>query len=229
MLLMPQTPHTDAVVSLSDEVVVARVLAGERQLFELLMRRYNRRIFRVVRSIVRDDLEAEDVAQEAWVRAYDHLGSFEGRALFSTWVTRIGVHEALARVRRARRQEPMDLDDVQEVVMSAGTPEQHASDGELRRVIEEAVDELPEHYRTVFMMRTVEGMPVSDTAECLGITEETVKTRAFRARALLQRAIGARLDSVAAGAFDFLGVRCDRIVARVLARIGASDEQGGDA
>jgi RNA polymerase sigma-70 factor (ECF subfamily) len=219
---MSETSHIHPADPIPDEVVVVRVLAGERRLFELLMRRHNRRIFRVVRSVVRDDFEAEDVAQEAWVRAYDHLASFEGRALFSTWVTRIAVHEALARVRRARRQESLDLDDAQEVAMPAATPEQNASDGELRRVIEEAVDQLPEHYRTVFMMRTVEGMPVSDTAECLGITEETVKTRAFRARALLQRAIGERLDSVATSAFEFLGPRCDRMVARVLARIGAS-------
>jgi RNA polymerase sigma-70 factor (ECF subfamily) len=214
----------DAVEPMPDEAVVARVLAGEPRLFELLMRRYNRRLFRVARAVLRDDGEAEDVVQDAWVRVYAHLAEFEGRARFSTWATRICLHEAFARARRARRTEPVESpEESQETTMSTPTPEQHASDAELRRVLEQAIDELPETFRTVFVMRTVDGMSVAETAECLGINEETVKTRAFRARALLQRVLAERFDAAATGAFDFLGARCDRIVARVLERIAGEE------
>jgi RNA polymerase sigma-70 factor (ECF subfamily) len=203
-----------------DEGVVARVLAGEPRLFELLMRRYNRRLFRAARAILRNDAEAEDVVQDAWVRAFGHLATFEGRSLFSTWLTRICVHEALARVKKSARLEPLDPEGREEVVMSTGTPEQGASNGELRRALEEAIDTLPEPLRTAFVLRTVEGMSIAETAEVLGIPEDTVKTRAFRARALLQSRLQERFDALATGAFEFLGVRCDRMVARVLERIG---------
>jgi RNA polymerase sigma-70 factor (ECF subfamily) len=208
-----------AALALPDEAVIGRVLAGEPHLYEVLMRRHNRRLFRVARAILRDELEAEDVVQDAWVRAYDALRGFEGRARFTTWVTRICVNEALARARRGKRLEPLDPDHTEEATMPAATPEEQASDAEVRHVLERAIDELPEHFRTVFVMRTLEEMSVAETAECLGLTQETVKTRAFRARALLQRAIGERLDATAGQAFDFQGARCDRIVARVLARI----------
>ncbi|HEX8793525.1 MAG TPA: RNA polymerase sigma factor [Polyangiaceae bacterium] len=205
-----------------DEGVVARVLAGEPRLFEMLMRRHNRRLFRAARAILRDEAEAEDVVQHAWVQAFGHLAGFEGRSLFSTWVTRICVHEALARARKSARIEPLEPDAQQEVVMSTGTPEQGASDRELRRALEEAIDTLPDPLRTAFVLRTVEGMSIAETAEVLGIPEDTVKTRAFRARALLQRRLEERFDALATGAFDFLGARCDRVVARVFARIGCA-------
>jgi RNA polymerase sigma-70 factor (ECF subfamily) len=213
-------PTPEEPAPLADEAVIARVLAGEPPLFELLMRRYNRRLFRVARSIVREDTEAEDVVQDAWVRAYGHLGTFEGRARFSTWLTRICMHEAMARARRSRRLAPLEGDGAEEATMHAETPERHASDGELRRVVEEAIDDLPDTFREVFVMRAVEEMSVAETAECLGIPEETVKTRAFRARALLKEKISERIDSAATSAFDFQGARCDRIVASVLTRIG---------
>jgi RNA polymerase sigma-70 factor (ECF subfamily) len=203
-----------------DEGVVARVLAGEPRLFELLMRRYNRRLFRAARAILRNDGEAEDVVQDAWVRAFGHLETFEGRSLFSTWVTRICVHEALSRAKKSARLEPLDTEERQEVVMSMGTPEQGASDGELRRALEEAIDTLPDPLRTTFVLRTVEGMSIAETAEVLGIPEDTVKTRAFRARALLQSRLQERFDALATGAFNFLGARCDRVVAKVFERIG---------
>lgn len=206
-----------------DESIVARVLAGEPRLFELLMRRYNRRLFRAARAILRDDGEAEDVAQHAWVRAFGHLATFEGRSLFSTWVTRICVYEALARAKKAARLEPFDADEPQEVTMTTGTPEQRASDGELRRALEEAIDTLPETLRTAFVLRTVDGMSLAETAAVLGIPEDTVKTRTFRARALLQTRLQERFDALATGAFDFQGERCDRIVARVLERIGCRE------
>lgn len=224
MKSVPEVPGSLAqpTLPLPDEAVVARVLAGEPRLFEMLMRRHNRRLFRAARAILRDDGEAEDVAQHAWVQAFGHLASFEGRSLFSTWVTRICVHEALARARKSLRLEHLDPDTQQEVVMSTGTPEQGASDRELRRALEEAIDTLPEPMRTAFVLRTVEGLSVAETAEVLGIPEDTVKTRAFRARALLQSRLEERFDALATGAFDFLGARCDRMVESVLARIGCA-------
>lgn len=220
----PETPGSlpEGTQPMPDEGVVARVLAGEPRLFEMLMRRHNRRLFRAARAILRDEAEAEDVVQHAWVQAFGHLAGFEGRSLFSTWVTRICVHEALARARKSARIEPLEPDAQQEVVMSTGTPEQGASDRELRRALEEAIDTLPDPLRTAFVLRTVEGMSIAETAEVLGIPEDTVKTRAFRARALLQRRLEERFDALATGAFDFLGARCDRVVARVFARIGCA-------
>ena len=209
----------DGAEPMPDPAVVARVLAGEPRLFELLMRRYNRRLFRVARGIVRSDGEAEDVVQQSWLRAYAGLAQFEGRSLVSTWLTRICVHEALARTRKSARLQP--LDDEEDVIMPTGTPEQRASDAELRRALEEAIDELPEGLRVVFVMRSVEGLSVEETAEALGIEQATVKTRAFRARAQLQQRLAERFDAVATGAFDFQGARCDRIVAFVLERIGS--------
>lgn len=211
--------------TLTDEEIVTRVRAGETHLFELIMRRNNRRIYRTARAIVRDDAEAEDVMQDAYVRAYAHLHEFEGRARFSTWLTRIAVHEALARVRRGRRFESLDA-RVQETPpmspMSNGprpSPEQLASDGEVRGVLEEAIDGLPEEFRAVFVLRAVEELTGAETAACLEIPEETVKTRLFRARARLQEVLLQSLEPVAPHVYEFHLSRCDRVVAAVLARI----------
>jgi len=200
-----------------DHEVVSRVKAGDTALFEVLMRRYNQRLYRAARAIVRDDREAEDVMQDAYVRAYEHLAQFAGEARFSTWLTRIAVHEALARVRRRGRF--VDLEEVMPAVPSpARGPEQRAADGELRRVLEAAIDELPDVYRCAFMLREVEGLSTAETGECLDIPPETVKTRLHRARGLLRRSLEARLGE-AATVFQFGFARCDRVVAAVLARI----------
>lgn len=224
--------NSQALEDLSDEAIVARVLAGDRALFELLMRRNNRRLYRVARAILGRDAEAEDVVQEAYVRAFTHLGAFEGRARFSTWLTRIAVYEALACRRRRRtegaaaaaREEEEEL--MQWPTRGAADPEQSAAGAELRRVIEASVDALPEHYRVVFMLRAVEELSVAETAECLEIPEETVKTRLHRARGLLRERLLARVEAGAAGAFAFDGARCDRIVAAVLARVAAGTSRG---
>jgi RNA polymerase sigma-70 factor, ECF subfamily len=209
--------------TLTDEEVVARVRVGEGQLFELLMRRHNRRIYRAARAIVGDDAEAEDVMQDAYVRAYSHLDEFEGRARFATWLTRIAVHEALARLRRRRRFQPLDAETQETESMSTSqrsSPEQRASDGEVRAVLEKAIDGLSEDFRAVFVLRAVEGLSGTETAECLGIPEETVKTRLFRARARLQEAVLETLEPAVPSAYDFHLSRCDRVVAAVLSRIG---------
>src|SRR5438045_487034 len=173
--------------SLSDEEVVARVLAGEPALYELLMRRHNQRLYRVARAILRDDAEAEDVMQDAYVRAYQNLASFEGRAKFVTWLTRIAVHEALTRSRRRLRFQSVDPADESngEIMQSAPsttrTPEQQAYDRELAAVLEKAVLSLSEQHRLVFMLRDVEELSREETAHCLNLTEENVKVRLHRA------------------------------------------------
>ena len=171
---------------LSDEEVVARVLAGETSMFEVVMRRYNQRLYRVARAILRNDGEAEDVMQDAYVRAYEHLDQFAGRAKFSTWLTRIAVHEALTRQRRGNRYqelEPMSEggggDPMDGFASMALNPEEQASNSQIRSLLEEAVEKLPDAYRAVFMLRDVEEMSTTDTANVLEITEENVKVRSI--------------------------------------------------
>jgi RNA polymerase sigma-70 factor (ECF subfamily) len=214
---------------ISDEEVVRRVRAGETGLFEVVMRRYNQRLYRVARAILRDDAEAEDVTQQAYVNAYRHLDQFAGLAKFSTWLTRIAVHEALARARRRGRFEEQETvddgnGDTMDALKSPGPdPERQAFTGELRGLLESAIGALPEHYRAVFVMRDVEGMSTAESADCLDITEETAKTRLHRARMLLRDALYQRAGIESAAAFSFEAPRCDRVVEAVLARIEALD------
>jgi RNA polymerase sigma-70 factor, ECF subfamily len=208
---------------LTDEDLVARVLAGDRPLFELILRRHNERIYRAVRSILRDEAEAEDAMQQAYVHAYEHLADFEGRARFSTWLTRIAVHEALA---RRRRQKPQGEEGELEMATLPGAdrnPEERAQDGELQKLLVSTIDALPEHFRTVFVLRAVQGLSVEETAAVLDLNEDTVKTRLHRARGLLQRAILERTDPALALALPFPATRCDRVVSAVLRRIGVSE------
>jgi len=207
--------------SLSDEDLVVRVRAGDVRLFELLMRRYNARVYRAVRAILRDENEAEDVMQEAYVNAYAHLGDFSGRARFSTWLTRIAVHEAFARLRRRRRVDSLEdsSDEVHPMAAPISDPEQRASDSELRKILEDAIDVLPEGFRTVFVLRAVEQLSVRETADILDIPEETVKTRLHRARSTLQKHLVERAGAALPAVFGFHLARCDRIVTRVLDRI----------
>ncbi len=213
----------------TDEQVVERVLAGETGLYEIIMRRYNQRLYRVVRSILRDDDETEDVMQDAYVRAYQHLRQFESRAAFSTWVTRIAVHEALARLRRRNRFAPLEnADEDGEIPLSAATqfpdPEQNTSQSEIARMLEEAILALPEPYRVVLMLRDVEEMSTADTAASLSISEENVKVRLHRGRALVRKALYTRTGSQAKTAFAFMGARCDHVVERVFVRLAAPAE-----
>ena len=212
----------DGSSELSDEEVLARVLAGEIELFEMVMRRYNQRIYRTVRAILRDEDESLDVMQEAYVNAYAHLADFSGRARFSTWLTRIAVNEAFARLRKQRRVEPLG-DETGELPMISPTPgpEERASDAELRVLLENAVDQLPETFRTTFVLRSVEALSLAETAEILGIPEETVKTRHHRARERLKDALTDRVGAALPSLFGFHRPRCDKVVANVLERIRA--------
>lgn len=208
--------------ALTDEEIVARVLAGELALFELLMRRNNRRVYRAARGIVRDDREAEDVMQDAYVRAYEHLRSFDHRAKFSTWLVRIAVNEALARLRRTKRHEPIESLPEHDAMSATNepSPEQNASDGEMRDVLERAIGGLPDDFRVVFMLRAVEGMTGPEAAESLGIPEDTVRTRLHRARVRLQETLMTELEPKVTSTFDFAAPRCDRVVNAVFRRLG---------
>jgi RNA polymerase sigma-70 factor (ECF subfamily) len=210
---------------LSDEEVVSRILKGEIALFEVIMRRYNQRLYRVARAILRNDGDAEDVVQDAYVRAYEHLAQFAGKAAFSTWLTRIAVHEALARKRRNGRLEELEAvpnKDARSSILKASVPnpETESAQHQTRQLLEEAIEALPSDYRTVVVMRDVEEMNVAETAAILEVSEALVKTRLHRAHAMLRKQLYARAQGRVADLYPFLGARCDRIVEVVLARIG---------
>ena len=204
--------------ALTDEEVVARVRAGNTQFFEVLMRRYNQRLYRAVRAILENDADAEDALQQTYLNAYRHLAQFEGRARFSTWLTRIAVYEALSRRRRARAKPPGSGDDeqVDRVVSAAPDPERQTYAGELGTLLESALAMLPHGYRSVFMLREIDGLNTAETARQLCVSEATVKTRLHRARDLLQRKLH---DVTPAEAFRFGANRCDTMVASVMTRL----------
>jgi RNA polymerase sigma-70 factor (ECF subfamily) len=206
-----------------DDALIQQVLAGNTALFELLMRRYNERVYRAARSIVRDEHEAEDVMQQVYVNAFTHLRQFNGTARFSTWLTRIAINEALARVRRQGKYAAYD-EDVSNVEPfmthhPADDPERQAFAHELRTLLERAIDSLPNGMREVFVLREVEGLSTLEVAECLGVSEDVVKTRLSRGRALLRQLLIERTGATAPEAFRFDRPRCDCVVANVLATI----------
>ena len=208
---------------LTDPEVVSRILDGETALFEVLMRRHNQRVFRAARAILRDDREAEDVMQEAYVNAFAHLSQFDGRAQLSTWLTRIAVHEAIARAKRQKRYQPLDAMpmEIQMPKTTTPDPERQAFGRELGSLIESAVDRLGDGYREVFMLRQIEGMSTAETADVLGVSEDVVKTRFSRARHALQQDLLDRAGIASAGAFTFGNDHCDRLVAAVMHRIAS--------
>jgi RNA polymerase sigma-70 factor (ECF subfamily) len=207
----------------SDEEIVDRVVAGEAALFEILMRRHNQRIYRIVRSILEDDGEAEDVMQDAYVRAYEHLRQFEGRSTFITWLTRIAMHEAFARAQRRKRHTSLDCDeviaDMKLSPASTDNPEKNVANQELHNALETAILSLAPKYRSVIMLRDVEEMSTAETADALEISEQTVKVRLHRAHGQIRRALYRQSGACARELFTFPATRCDRVVAAVLARI----------
>lgn len=207
----------------SDEDVVRRIRAGDTAMFEVLMRRYNQRLYRVARGIVRDHAEAEDVMQQAYLNAYTHLHQYEHRGSFAGWLTRIAVHEAFAGHRRraaAAVTEPIvGGGPCDRIASPSPDPEQAALACELRRELEAIIDSLAEAYRPVFVLREVEGLTTAETAEALGLSEDVVKTRLHRARAMLREAL-AREGQRPRDLFRFGLEQCDRVVAAVLARLG---------
>ena len=204
--------------------LAARAACGDTVAMEAIMRRHNRTLYRAARSILKSDAEAEDAVQEAYVRAYQALPAFRGEASLGTWLTRIAVNEALGRLRRKRREnnvvafgEGFDPDTMS--IPSADGPDAAAMRVQLRALLERHVDKLPAAFRIVFVLRALEEMSVEEVASCLDIAPATVRTRYFRARALLREGLERELDLAGADAFAFAGERCDRIVAAVLVRI----------
>lgn len=211
----------------SEGELVRRARAGEAHAVETLVRRHNRTLFRTARAILRDDSEAEDVVQEAYVQAFRALASFRAESSLSTWLVRIAANLALMRRRRRAREAkviPIDHETgasfMAEIADGAQGPEAAAMSGETRRLLERRIDELPDLYRTVFVMRAVEDMTVEETAAALGLPAATVRTRFFRARALLRAALEHEIGFALEDVFAFDGERCDRIVASVLLALG---------
>jgi RNA polymerase sigma-70 factor (ECF subfamily) len=219
MMSQPALQPTAAPMTLSDEQVVERVLAGDTSLYEILMRRYNQRLFRVARGIVRDDAEAEDVTQEAWVRAFRELATFRGEAQFSTWVTRIACHEAFARARKRRRLVPIAGGEPPEPPGETSSPEREMENRELYAVLQEAVEALPDPLRAVFCLREVEGLSTEQTADALGLTAENVRVRLHRAKRSLRQKLDDRIGREVRRLYLFEGARCDRMVEGVFARL----------
>lgn len=209
--------------ALADSEVVERVVAGEKGLYEILMRRYNRTLYRAVRSYLREVDDVQDAMQEAWIKAYVNLGRFQGDSAFSTWLVRIGINEALQHLRKERRmQVHKDPDARSEHLVRIPDnmqmdPEQRTIQDEHRRLLEQAIDRLPEGYRAVYMLREVEGLGVADVASALELSESNVKVRLHRAKALLKEAIWQYHHEVPA--FEFGNAHCDRLVEAVMARI----------
>ena len=215
-----------------DAELVGRIARHDQAAFEVLMRRHNGKLFRVARAILKDDAEAEEALQDAYLEAYRHMGDFRGGARLSTWLTRIVINQALMRLRKQKRdrivvpfgseratergQAEADVTDER-----SETPPGATLRAEIRRALERRIDELPTAFRTIFVMREVEDMTVDETAECLSIPAATVRTRLFRARALLREALARDMDMATVDVFSFAGERCDRIVAGVLARVRA--------
>jgi RNA polymerase sigma-70 factor, ECF subfamily len=210
---------------ITDEEIVARVIKGETLLFELLMRRHNQRVYRTVRAILGADDEAEDVMQQTYLNAFAHLSSFAGQARFSTWLTSIAVNEALARRRRSgvaalrvvRSHE--DDDPILQIRASGPDPEQQVMTSELQHLVEEEIMSLPENYRTVLVLRQVEGLSTEETAECLAVSTDVIKTRLRRARVMLREALLERAGVTLERLFAFPATRCDRVVNAVMASI----------
>lgn len=216
--------------NLPDGELAQRIAAGDLDALQVLMRRHNQTLYRTARSILKDDAEAEDAVQESYLLAYRAMGKFRGDAKLATWLVRIVVNESIGRMRkRKRRAEVIELsgDSAQHGAdtgvnmheVSPEQPEQAALRKETRRLLEARIDQLPDAFRTVFVLRALEEMSVEEAAVCLDIPEATVRTRYFRARGLLREALAREIDFSLESAFSFAGDRCDRIVAGVLERL----------
>ena len=229
--------HIDAVTSTpglprgsdADDLTLAqRIAHGDGAAFELMMRRYNRRLFRLARTILQNDAEAEDALQDAYLHAYRSIQGFRGDATLSTWLSRLVLNECFDRRRRSQRRQNViplisaedHMKSVDGVEDDAAVPEKAVGQLQLRAILERKVSELPEAFRVVFVLRSVEEMSVGEIAGTLEIPEETVRSRHFRARSLLRESLAREIDMIERDLFEFGGTHCDRIVAKVLARAG---------
>jgi RNA polymerase sigma-70 factor (ECF subfamily) len=230
-------PNRSLAAATSADLDLAQATArGDQVAFETLMRRYNGKLFRIARAILKDDTEAEDALQEAYILAYRNIGDYRADAQLGTWLTRITINQSLMRLRKQKRERvviPFTTGQTADGVTDRGevaderaeSPSAAAHRAEIRRILERRIDELPDAFRTVFVMREVEDMTVQETAECLSLPPATVRTRLFRARAMLREALQRDMDTAAVDIYGFAGDRCDRIVAAVLARLSAPGGQ----
>ena len=217
-----RTPPAD-----NDGALARRIAGGDRAAFELLMRRHNRRLYRLARATLRDDAEAEDALQDAYLSAYRSIGQFRGDAALSTWLSRLVLNECMNRLRRQARRDNVvqmvtppsesELDAMS--APHADTPDKALVRAEMRALLERKLDELPEAFRVVFVLRCVEEMSVEETAQCLDIPEATVRSRLFRSRSLLRESLARDIDLAERDVFEFGGMHCDRVVASVLSRL----------
>lgn len=213
----------------SDMHLVSRAIARDRHAFRTIMQKNNQRLYRIARGVVRDDFEAEDVVQEAYVQAFSHLEAFRGDSSLSTWLSRITINEALGRLRKKRRAQEAGLvpggTTEAEIIQFPGSPdvedpERTMAQRQILRLVEQATDHLPQGFRSVFIARVIEGMSVEETAELLGLRPQTVKTRLNRARALVRKELHAKIGPILLDAFPFAGRRCDRLTSAVMKRLG---------
>jgi len=212
--------HTEV----NDESIIGRVLAGERELYEVLVRRYNAKLYRVARGILKDEAEVEDVMQEAYVKAFENLKQFEGRSKFSTWLTRILINESLARFRQQHKLNYLNLENVRDEDLleneDIGFEELKTTESvrtDMRDIIEKAIEDLPAKYRSAFILREMENMSIAEMAFCLGISEENVKVRIFRAKLMLRDLLTSKLDLT--DVFGFHKKRCNSVAEKVMSRI----------
>jgi RNA polymerase sigma-70 factor, ECF subfamily len=225
---MRSSPVPDVAVTSDDAELVRRALAHDNSAFRTIMERHNRRLYRIARSILRNDAEAEDAVQEAYVNAFTHLDGFRGSSSLATWLARIVINEALGRLRRQRpsvgvatfETQPIDAQIIQFPQMVASDdPEQTMAQRQILRLVERATDNLPEIFRIVFVMRVIEGMNVEETACVLRLDPDTVKTRLHRARRLMREELDKQIGPVLMDAFPFAGRRCERMTIAVLQRL----------
>jgi RNA polymerase sigma-70 factor (ECF subfamily) len=225
MNTMPQAAAAATPADLSDETIVERVRRGDTALYEILVRRHNQRLYRTIRAILRDDRDVEDVMQQAYIDAYMHLDQFRGTAKFSTWLTRIAVNRAIRNGQGERRKLALvspdaDADLAIAYAAAPGLDPEHAMYGhELKTVLESLVDDLPDPFRVVFVMREVEGLSTAETAASLSINEDTVKTRLHRAKRLLREQLDRQLGPAVSEIYPFHLSRCDRVVDGVMKAI----------
>jgi RNA polymerase sigma-70 factor, ECF subfamily len=218
---------------MSELGIARRIAGGDREQFATLIRQYNRRLYRLARATLRDDAEAEDALQDAYLSAYHGIRDFRGDAAISTWLSRLVLNECLGRIRRGNRRSKVvplvsSNDEVGLVAEEpARRPERIVARAQMRGILEQKLDELPETFRVVFVLRSVEELSVEETAEVLGIPAATVRTRYFRARGLLREALAQEIDLAERDLFEFGGSRCDRICARVLERLEALESTAG--
>ena len=220
------TPHV--AVPSDDAELVRRALARDDTAFRTIMERHNRRLYRIARGILRNDSEAEDVVQEAYVKAFTHLDGFRGESTLATWLSRITMNEALGRLRRERPAMDLETFETQRTeaqiikfpqTVTSDDPERTMAQREILQLVERATDKLPEIFRMVFMTRVIEGMSTEETADLLGLQPETVKTRLHRARRLVRDELDKQIGPVLMDAFPFAGRRCERMTNAVMQRL----------